>query len=608
MAVPNFGTGGPYISVLRNTSTPGTISFATKVRFSIVSKQTTLIAIGDLDGDGKLDMVTTNYMDFNKVTVFRNTSSPGNISFASKIDFATGSWPYSVEINDLNGDGKPDIAVANDSNSSISVLRNTSTPGNISFSSKYDYKAGTNSRIISIGDIDGDGKPDMAVNDYYNQVYIYRNLMGLSMKITSFNPTSAGTGSTITIKGNNFSAVSEVYFGGVPALSFTVFADTMITAVVGYGASGSVLVVYGCQTATKSGFQFIPLINSITGNQLVCPNNLPDSLKGMQPTGGNGSYSFLWITSIFDSSFGFMPANGINDQINYKPDGSSLTRWFRRVVTSGLAIDTSNAIKIEVSKTNIDFTINNISQCQKTNKFTFTDKTTISSGSYIRLWDFGNGVSDTSASKQIKYDTAGTYNIKLKTNTNFNCFDSLIKTVTVNPSPIAGVISGLDSNLLKGTAYVYSINQQTNHTYKWTVTNGNITAGQGTNTITVKWLNNGSGNLKVVLTNSSSCKDSTSINVKIGKVGLNDIKIFSNLELYPNPNNGNFIISTNVLKEIKANISLINIIGDVVWSTNTELLTGYNNVQVAINLESGIYLLKLSDGDAYIFKKVIIWK
>ena len=188
LAVCNFN--GNTVSVFRNTSTTGSItttSFAAKVDFTTGSLPLS-VAIGDLDGDGKADLVVANYSG--TISVFRNTSTSGNItaaSFAAKVDFTSGGPPYTsgfnseaydVAICDLDGDGKPDLVVANLNSNTISVFRNTSTSGSIttgSFAAKVDFPAGGAPQRIAIGDLDGDGKPDLAVANGSNTVSVFRN-------------------------------------------------------------------------------------------------------------------------------------------------------------------------------------------------------------------------------------------------------------------------------------------------------------------------------------------------------------------------------------------------------------------------------------------------
>ncbi len=75
--------------------------------------------------------------------------------------------------------------------------------------------------------------------------------------ISSFLPTSAAIGTTITITGLNFTGASAVSFGGIAAQSFTVVSATTITAVVANGSSGNVSVTTSNGTNILSGFTFI---------------------------------------------------------------------------------------------------------------------------------------------------------------------------------------------------------------------------------------------------------------------------------------------------------------------------------------------------------------
>ncbi len=78
------------------------------------------IAIGDVNGDGKVDLAVANRSS-NTVSVFLGN---GDGSFGPKADYGTALYPYSVAIVDVTGDGKPDLVTANFHASTVSVLRN----------------------------------------------------------------------------------------------------------------------------------------------------------------------------------------------------------------------------------------------------------------------------------------------------------------------------------------------------------------------------------------------------------------------------------------------------------------------------------------------------
>ena len=80
-------------------------------------------------------------------------------SFAPARSYVTGRASVSVAIGDLNGDGKPDLATANSYSKTVSVLQNR---GDGSFRARHDYATGRSPWSVAIGDLNGDRKPDLA--------------------------------------------------------------------------------------------------------------------------------------------------------------------------------------------------------------------------------------------------------------------------------------------------------------------------------------------------------------------------------------------------------------------------------------------------------------
>jgi hypothetical protein len=330
----NIGT----VSVYKNTTpTGGIISFAPNVDFT-TGNFPEGIAAGDLDGDGLPDLAVANNTD-NTLSLLRNTSSPGTISFAAQITVPSGNSVYDLVISDFDGDGKPDLAVDDQYGSTVSIHKNTSSPGTISVSPNVDYPTGSIPYSITAADFDGDGKPDLATaNDADNTITILRNKGSNEPSITSFTPTTGTTGTVVTITGINFTGVTSVSFGDTAATAFTVLSPTTITATVGGGASGAVSLLATTGAATLSGFTYglPPIIKSFSPDSAANGSNV--TIKGVGFTGADtvtfGGTPALSFTVLNDSTIAAVVGVGSSGAVTVSgPTGSGSLAGFLYIYT-----------------------------------------------------------------------------------------------------------------------------------------------------------------------------------------------------------------------------------------------------------------------------------
>lgn len=251
------------ISIFRNTSTTGPVTaspFASAVDFS-TSNTPRGVAVNDVDGDGKPEVIVANGGD-NNVSIYRNTATSGIINastFANRVNYTTGLGPNRLVVSDLNGDGKRDIVITNNAADTMSILRNTSTSGVIdtsSFAPKEDFSTGHFPGDVTIGDLDGDRKPDIALTSFGgNTVSIYRN-------------TSTAT----TINSGSFAPRVDISAGDSAGTSGIAIGDfdqdgKLDLAASGAGGTGPVSVFWNNSTIgslTTSSF-FSP-INFLLGS------------------------------------------------------------------------------------------------------------------------------------------------------------------------------------------------------------------------------------------------------------------------------------------------------------------------------------------------------
>src|SRR5262249_44441071 len=124
------------------------------------------VAIGDFDGDDIPDLAVTNWGTFNipgNTVSIRLGNGDGTFKPAPKQEVVVGPQPESVRIGDFNGDGIPDLAVANWRSNTVTILLGN---GDGTFEESATIDVGLGPVSIAVEDFDRDGKQDLAVANF----------------------------------------------------------------------------------------------------------------------------------------------------------------------------------------------------------------------------------------------------------------------------------------------------------------------------------------------------------------------------------------------------------------------------------------------------------
>ena len=182
--------------------------FASRSSF-YANRGVSAVAVADFNGDGHPDLVAVDSEANGLSLLFNKGAGRGKVSFEeilptdallSRLDrlpvrlklsakpsyvplyppcpfppknsklpsacYATGEFPEAVAVGDFNGDGKPDLAVANGLDATVGIFLNK---GDGTFRDMVAYPVGKGPMWLAVGDFDGDGKPDLAVADFYGE-------------------------------------------------------------------------------------------------------------------------------------------------------------------------------------------------------------------------------------------------------------------------------------------------------------------------------------------------------------------------------------------------------------------------------------------------------
>jgi hypothetical protein len=183
--------------------------------------ETDSVAVADINGDGKPDILLANFTSDSVSVLLSN----GDGTFQTAATYGSGGLnPDSVVIADVNGDGKPDIVVANLNFASVGVLLGN---GDGTFRPAVTYGAGMRAMSVAVADVNGDGKPDLLVaNQDGNAGVLLGNGDGTFQTVVTYGAGGAGSSSV---------AVADVNGDGKPDLVVANYFSNSVGVLLGNG-------------------------------------------------------------------------------------------------------------------------------------------------------------------------------------------------------------------------------------------------------------------------------------------------------------------------------------------------------------------------------------
>jgi N-acetylneuraminic acid mutarotase len=284
----------------------------------------------------------------------------------------------------------------------------------------------------------------------------------------------------------------------------------------------------------------------------------------------------------------------VNSNHNYLNEGSFKV---------GLSVTSDQGCMDSIAKNIIaypmpeaSFTLNDSIQCFKGNSFSFTNTSTISSGSLNTLWKLSDGSNSVLNNYQHSFSGSGIFDVKLLSTSGHNCKDSLTQKLYVNDNPVVSL--GKDTTLTDKQSITLDAGAGMKD-YLWSdgstkqqLTIDTTGYGIGTHTIWVQVTKN-------------DCNGFDSINITFKKsTGILGSEI-ENVKVYPNPFSSRIWLDFPVTSS-ETKIKIVNVLGSEVYNSNISSVNSNSKITIDLSwLTKGLYYLEISDQDHKKIEKLV---
>jgi len=240
------------------------------------------LALADINGDGSADLATANDASSGTVSVLLGDGT-GAFAPASGSPVTTGSYTGSLVVGDVNGDGQPDVAAANFGDDTVSVLLGDGA-GAFAPAGGSPYAAGPSPYGEAVGDFDGNGTLDLAVADDVTPGAV-------SVLLGNGDGSFPGSPSHSYSVGGNPAAIAVADFNGDGNPDLAVATYGTVAVLLGDG-TGAFAPASGSPYSTGNGSQSVAVADfNGDGNLDIATGNRDDDTVSVLLGDGTGAFA-----------------------------------------------------------------------------------------------------------------------------------------------------------------------------------------------------------------------------------------------------------------------------------------------------------------------------